>query len=245
MGGKVNIYERNAMITDICAMHLLLTAATASEIQPTIDWLAKKTVSDLSHQTDILIAGVGAVPATYFLTSYLNNAKPEIIIQGGIAGSFQQNKLGEAVVIGQDCFADMGAWENGQFKDIFDLRLIDENQSPFSNRLLVNPYNKLLSITGLEQVRAITVNEITTDTQRITWYKQKLLPVVESMEGAAFHYVCLQKKIPFLQLRSITNYIGERDKTKWKIPEAISNLNEQLISLLNKLSQYDETYFGI
>jgi futalosine hydrolase len=35
------------------------------------------------------------------------------------------------------------------------------------------------------------------------------------MEGAALHYTCLMEKIPFMQLRSISNYIAERDKSKW------------------------------
>ena len=99
--------------------------------------------------------------------------------------------------------------------------------------------------TGSKQVKAITVNEITTDTKRIAWYQQNVSPVVESMEGAAFHYVCLKENIPFLQLRSISNYIGERDKAKWNLKEAITNLNEKLILLLNELSKYDETYFRI
>ena len=232
-------------IADICAMHLVLTAATAAEIQPAINWLTRKNKSAPFPQADALITGVGAVATTYFLTNYLNSAKPGLIVQGGIAGSFQQNNTGETVVVSQDCFADMGAWEHEQFKDIFDLKLMEENQPPFTNRSLINPYGKLLSLAGLKQVTAVTVNEITTDTRRIAWYKQNLSPVVESMEGAAFHYVCLQKKIPFLQLRSISNYIGERDKVKWNVAEAISNLNEQLISLLNKLSQYDETYFRV
>jgi len=232
-------------ITDICAMHLVLTAATAAEIQPAIDWLTNNDSSGPFPKAEILITGVGAVATTYFLTHYLGNAKPGIVIQCGIAGSFKQNMTGDTVVIGQDCFADMGAWDDQRFKDIFDLKLMEENQPPFTNRLLINPNGKLLSLAGLKQVHAITVNEITTDTRRIKWYQQNLSPVVESMEGAALHYVCLQKKIPFLQLRSISNYIGERDKTKWNIAEAIRNLNENLISLLNKLSQYDETYFGV
>jgi len=232
-------------ITDICPMHLVLTAATAGEIQPAIDWLAKKNNSGPFMKADLLITGVGAVATTYFLTNYLGNTKPGLIIQGGIAGSFQRHLNGQTVVVGQDCFADMGAWENEQFKDIFDLKLIEENQPPFTNRVLINPYGKLLSITGLKQVSAVTVNEITTDSRCIAWYQQNLSPVVESMEGAAFHYVCLQKKIPFLQLRSISNDIGERDKAKWNLAEAIRNLNEQLILLLNKLSQYDETYFRV
>ena len=54
------------------------------------------------------------------------------------------------------------------------------------------------------------------------FYENKFLPVIESMEGAALHYVCLMEKIPFLQIRSISNYIGERDKKKWNMKDAWS-----------------------
>ncbi|MFZ1371603.1 MAG: futalosine hydrolase, partial [Ferruginibacter sp.] len=61
-------------------------------------------------------------------------------------------------------------------------------------------------------------------------------PGIETMEGAALHYVCLQENIPFLQIRSISNYVGERDKIKWKLKEAIENLNTDLIKLINGLT---------
>jgi len=59
--------------------------------------------------------------------------------------------------------------------------------------------------------------------------------VIESMEGAAFHYVCLQEAVPFLQLRAVSNMIGERDKTKWLMKEAIDNLNKELIVLIRPM----------
>ena len=55
---------------------------------------------------------------------------------------------------------------------------------------------------------------------------EKFNPGIESMEGAALHYVCLLQKVSFLQLRSISNMVGERDKSKWAMKEAINNLNE-------------------
>ena len=42
--------------------------------------------------------------------------------------------------------------------------------------------------------------------------------------------------IPFLQMRSISNKVGERDKNKWKIKEAVENLNIELIKLIQTLS---------
>ena len=226
-------------------MYLLLTAATAAEIQPVIDFLEKNDFAIQPHEAEVLITGVGAVATTYLLSYNINTHRPDLIIQAGIAGSFRADEPGKTLAIEQDSFGDIGVWEKGQFKNIFDLHLADDNQVPFTNRWLVNPNQKLLQLSGLEPVKAITVNEITTVNKRIEWYKQNLSPVVESMEGAALHYVCLQENIPFLQIRSISNAIGERDKIKWNLPEAISKLNEKLILLLKELSKYDETYFRI
>ena len=58
------------------------------------------------------------------------------------------------------------------------------------------------------------------------------------MEGAAFHYVCLQENIPFVQLRAISNFVGERDKSKWLMKEAIENLNRETIALVHPLLCY-------
>ena len=55
------------------------------------------------------------------------------------------------------------------------------------------------------------------------------------MEGAAFQYVARQANIPFLQIRAVSNYIGERNKYNWKIKESIANLNQVIIKYVEKL----------
>jgi len=65
--------------------------------------------------------------------------------------------------------------------------------------------------------------------------RENFSPDVESMEGAAFHYVCLLEKINFLQLRAISNRVGERDKSKWKLKESIENLNKELLNIIENL----------
>ena len=55
------------------------------------------------------------------------------------------------------------------------------------------------------------------------------------MEGAALHFVCLQQKISFIQIRSVSNYVGERNKSSWKMEEAINQLNKTLITFLQQL----------
>jgi futalosine hydrolase len=53
------------------------------------------------------------------------------------------------------------------------------------------------------------------------------------MEGAALHYVCLMENVPFVQIRSISNYIGERNKKKWDMMDSIMNLNDSLMRIIN------------
>ena len=226
-------------------MNILIIAATSKEIQQAIDFINIKNHEQKNHEINVLITGIGSVSTTYFLTDFINKKNPDIILQAGIAGCFSQKKLGEVVLIKEDFFGDVGVIENNKFKNIFELNLLNENDAPFINGILCNPNKKLLSLLPLDVVRSVTINEITTSVERINFYKQKYAPVVESMEGAAFHYVCLQKQIPFLQIRSISNYIGERNKTKWDFKNSINNLNEKLIFIIKEILKKDETYFRI
>jgi futalosine hydrolase len=108
------------------------------------------------------------------------------------------------------------------------------NEDPWTNGRLCNNISVLQKI-GLTIVDGVTINEITTHPERIRFYKEALRANIETMEGAALHYVALCEKIPFLQLRAISNYVGERDKNKWALREAIANLNMELQRILIKL----------
>jgi len=222
-------------------MYIVLTAATAGEISVTKSMLDDKVSAMGSHELEAAITGVGLVSTTYQLTRIINRRRPDLILQAGIGGSYVPGRIGDVCSIFSDRFGDAGVTEHGHFRTVFDLQLADANAVPFQEGLLQNHHTNLLDIGGLESVAASSVNEITTDPERISWIQQNTSCIVESMEGAAFHYVCLQEKIPFLQIRSISNDVGERDKSRWKIKDAIGALNEKLILLIDKLTDPDET----
>jgi futalosine hydrolase len=216
-------------------MYILLAAATPFEIQPTLDILEARSLL----QWDRLITGVGALATTWSLIRQIDSRRPDLIIQAGIAGSFAPLPAGETLAIKEETLGDLGVWEEGGFRTLFDLHLAEPDSLPFSGGKLVNPYGRLFSLSGLRPVAGITVNEITTDPARIAWHRrssqQNEGPAVESMEGGALHFVALREKIPFLQIRSVSNEVGVRDKSKWEIPTAIRTLNECLVSLMDKL----------
>ena len=140
-------------------------------------------------------------------------------------------------MIRKEIIADMGVEENNVWKDIFDLHLQDANGFPFKNKSLPNSHLPKLNLLHLEEADAITINEITTDKKRVEQYINKYHPVTESMEGAALHFVAAKFNIPFIQLRALSNYIGERDKTKWELQKAISKLNDVLLNYLEHLKR--------
>ncbi|HEY8689752.1 MAG TPA: futalosine hydrolase [Chitinophagaceae bacterium] len=209
-------------------MKILVVAATQLEIEPFIN---------LKNNIEVLICGVGIPSTVFHLTKKLLQQKYDLVIQAGIAGSFSKKiKKGEVVAVEQDAFGDIGVEEDGKFKTIFELGFGDENKFPFKNGYLINT-SEILQSTHLKKVKAVTVNKINASKKQGKQLKNNFNAEVESMEGAAFHFVCLQQNIPFIQIRSVSNKVGVRDKTKWKIIDAIVNLNRELINLVDSINK--------
>lgn len=216
-------------------MNCLLAAATVIEISPFLEKYRKSESIPNGISIDVLITGIGLTATTYSLTRQLQIKRPNIIIQAGVGGCFDSSiSLGSVLAIKQEAIADQSVIELDQLKTLFDLKLVPQDQYPFSKGWLVNK-SELFKKMKLKKVNGISVNEITTSKQKIKFYKETFDPVMESMEGAALHYVCLMEKIPFLQIRAVSNYIAERNKKNWNMKESIINLNNELIGILNKL----------
>ena len=212
--------------------NILVAAATAKEIGPFIETLRQGLLN--KNNIDILISGIGLTASTYHLTEQLKLKKYGLVIQAGVAGSFDlQTPPGAVVAIKQDTIADQSVIELKKLKTLFDLKLVPNDQHPYKNGWLLNPNREILKKTKLRIVNGISVNQISTSKQMIRFYRNTFKPITESMEGAALHYVCLMEKIPFLQIRSISNYIGERNKKKWDMNDSIINLNKSLITIIN------------
>ena len=210
-------------------MNLLLCAATELEIRPTIEF-----INCHNKNIGILITGIGLTAATHQLTRSVLKQKPDFIIQAGIAGCIDlQLPLGKIVIVAEEVIGDLGVKENGQFKSLFNVGLVNRNEFPWKNGRLSNNMDSLKK-TGLTIVNGVTVNEISTDPEKINFYKEELNAGIETMEGAALHYVALMENIPFLQIRSLSNFAGERDKSKWVMDFAIAGLNVELQKILSK-----------
>jgi futalosine hydrolase len=224
-------------------MFLLLLSATDFEINETALWLKNKFLSHNALNPELLIGGIGQLQTAYALQKKILLHRPELVIQAGIAGTSSPGDLGKTFAIRSEQIADLGVREKTGFRNIFEMGLDKPDRPPFQEGKLINPYRRLLDWTELPVIEAITVNEI--KSADLAGFQRNRVRIVESMEGAALHYVCLMEKIPFLQIRSVSNLLGERDKSRWKLKEAMENLHKTMVSLIQKLEKADETLFRI
>ena len=207
-------------------MKFLVTAATQNEIA---------AFSPASEDIDILVTGVGIASTIYHLQKRLQQLDYDMIIQAGFAGSFNEElEPGETVLVSKDTFGDIGAEENYNFKTIFDMGLAAKDEFPFTNGWLINSTASLAHLEH-KKVSAITVNKVSDSALVKQQRENSFDPAIETMEGAALHYLCLQENIPFFQLRTISNMVGVRDKTKWLLNASVENLDIELNKLIKKL----------
>lgn len=229
-------------------MKVLIVTATKIESDKLIGHYNLTTKNEVFYRNkekpetpDLLITGIGIVPTIYHLTKKLQKKSYDIIINAGIAGAFTKKILtGQVVCPVSEEFVDIGIETSNGFKTLFECNLMATNQFPFvDGKLLHNNGNiqKLIKQLQIQFVRAVTVNKTTGNESDVCFLRENFQAEIETMEGAAFFYTCLAEKVPFLQIRSISNYIGIRDKDQWNIPLAVKALYNKLIPLISCLQQ--------
>ncbi|MDR0421320.1 MAG: futalosine hydrolase [Prevotellaceae bacterium] len=213
-------------------MNILITAATEIELQK----IKAKTQSLQNHNIDFCVTGTGCTFTAYALAKKLQNTKADLVLNVGIAGSFGKHlPLGTAVVVENEIFGNLGITYPHKFSTLFDENLANRNEYPFTDGKLFCKYLNSFDLKHLKSVCGLTVDAASGEKNQIEKLKTMFNADIETMEGAAFFYVCMSEKIPFLEIRAISNHIEPRNKDKWNIPLAIENLTNEIFDFLNNL----------
>jgi len=216
-------------------MKVLIVAATEGEISPLVQHIASPAYAN--RDIGILITGVGMVATTYALTKKLQRAQYDLVIQAGVGGSFDTGiALGEVVFITSDQYGDLGAEDHDEYIDIFEMGLLSTGAPPHNGGKLLTPMLPVHDRIKLRHVSGLTINTVSGSIPTIKRRLNKYGCAVESMEGAAFHYVCLMEEVAFAQVRGISNYVIPRDKSQWKMKDAVVNLNKWLVEFIDNLN---------
>lgn len=228
--------------TPSCKGRVLLVAATYHEVKLLMDFSVKnhkppeagKPFAVAGTDLDILITGPGITATVYFLTRVLSSSDYSVAINAGITGSYNDKlKHGALVMVERDRFSDIGAESTEGFIPGEMLPFRTFNSFPFVNGWLIPDTDALNVPPGIISCCAVTSDTVHTRPETIRRISALYQPDIESMEGAAFFYVCMQMDIPCLQFRSVSNMVGPRNDVNWNISSAIENLNQFLFSYFN------------
>ena len=225
-------------------MKILIVAATFAEIKPI---LKKAVISETYNDSfscyvingkeiDVLITGIGMVSTAYHMGRILANNSYDVALNFGIAGAFSRNiSLAEVVNVENDSLSELGAEHGNDFLKFDQLEIGTSSMTrtmwTCKNNFEIN--NE--TIQQLPRMKGITVNTIHGNWDSIKKVRELFNPDIETMEGAAFLAICNSEKIKCAQVRSISNYVEERNRDIWEIVPAIKSLNEVAFKILKTI----------
>jgi futalosine hydrolase len=186
---------------------------------------------------------------------------PELVLQVGIAGGFAARwspvraRPGDVVIATQDSYSDTGCsaqegWlsaaqlglpiamvDGAETSGVFHvdpdlvewaLDVIDsaglrrDEEQALAPDVLAGPFVTSSTVTGLD------------DEARLIG--ERWGAVAESMEGAAAAHVCALHSVPFLELRAVSNVVGDRDRSGWLVEEAANTAGRAALALVAALA---------
>lgn len=225
---------------------ILVTAATELEMKP---FLEKRVnlVEGLNCQNgiELLTTGVGPVATALAIAKRLSERTNLVncVVNFGIAGAYMQPEkqmqleLLDICLAEREVFGDLGVCLNGEI-EYLDGDLTGPLVHTLSRQLLERASEKLET----EGVQAyvgnfITVNSASGSRKRGDFLQKTWQGLCENMEGASIAKACGEIKIPFLEVRSISNFVEDRDPATWKLKEACQKAADAAFLIVDELSR--------
>ncbi len=159
--------------------------------------------------------GIGPAAAAAATSAALARQAYDLVLSAGIGGGFPPLPLGAIAVAAAAEFADLGAETPEGFLPLGRTRY------DVAPRLAV----ELADCTGGHLGTILTVATVT-GTAQTAAARQGRYPdaVAEGMEGAGVAAAAALHGVAFAEIRAISNPVGPRDRTAWRIPQALDAL---------------------
>lgn len=183
----------------------------------------------LGHRSDrvkVAAAGVGQAAAAACTAAELAAGRFGLVISAGIGGGFPgKAEVGTLVVSSEIVAADLGVEIEEGFLDV-------ETLGFGSSRIPVAPeltacFTRLAELAGIS-ARAGPVLTVSTATGTAARGEELARRVpeaaAEAMEGYGAAVAAQRQGIPCVELRSISNPVGPRDRSAWRIGDALAVL---------------------
>jgi futalosine hydrolase len=194
-------------------------------------------------------------------------ASPRLVLQVGIGGAvparsgFAPASVGDVVLATQEAYSDTGSSSPGGWLSARELGWpiapVGGTESggvfPVDGRLVTAALAVLAAATAKDAAAAalrperlprvlagpcVTSSLVTGLAADAEELGERWGALVESMEGAAAAHVCALYGTPFLEVRGVSNLVGDRDRASWEVGRAVAAASwatSVIISALDRL----------
>ena len=201
---------------------------------------------DVRVMSTVVAGGVGAAAVAATTAATLARAEYEgtpydVVVSAGIGGAFAQAaRIGDLLVAERIVAADLGAESAEGFLSVEELGF---GTTTFAAVALDRvKLDQLESSAGLDRevVRGdvLTVNTVTGSAERAAWLRARYPAAVgEAMEGYGVAAGAARFGLPVAEVRAVSNLIGPRDRSAWRIGEALATLTAAAAAIVEGLAR--------
>ena len=177
---------------------------------------------------EVIRTGVGPVNAALELTRYLARERVALVVSCGVGGAYPGSGLEpvDVVCAETEYYADLGAESPDGFLDMkaMGFTVVGEH----FNRLPLDTF------PSPRRVPFVTRSTCTGTSSGAHAIEQRSGGAVESMEGAAVVHTALAHELPVAEIRGISNPVGDRDRTGWRLSEAAAAARTMLLQWIEE-----------
>ncbi len=214
----------------------------------------------------LAIGGCDKANTAHMLTCLLEIMQPgpSLVVQVGVAGAFRSPggaahstalgavvEIGDVVLATQEAYSDTGSsspegWLSAadlglpiarvagvELSGIFPLDPLMVEAARGATTALEWPGVGLKIHTG----PCVTSSQATGRQAEADTIYGRWGALAESMEGAAAAHICALYGVPFLEVRGISNLVGDRDRGAWQMERAVAAAGEAALAIVAALSR--------
>lgn len=174
---------------------------------------------------DVFVAGVGTAAAAVRTARALAAAEYALVVSAGIGGGFTGQTVGSIVIASEIIAADLGAQTAEGFCSLEKLGF-GTTCYQVENNLAAQITDRLRAAGVSVQTGPILTVSTVTGTRETTHELTERIPgaAAEAMEGFGVATAAHDRGLPILEIRAISNLVGPRDRSSWRIQEALNAL---------------------
>ncbi len=181
-----------------------------------------------ANNFDVVVCGVGIAAAATSTATVLASRNYDLVINAGICGGFKEKApIGSIVVANEIIAADLGVETKDGFTRLdvlgFGVSQYTSNHCNVENVIKPLENAKLPMVVGTMLTVATVTGTVETERKL-----KSLFPNAcgGAMEGFGVATAANYHHIPFLEIRTVSNLVGPRDRESWKINEALKMLTK-------------------